>query len=417
MDDAGAVLHRDEVAGDDAAGRQRVVFAAPLGQLRPVEAVGGDAPSGRFVEALVGRADQLGAVDRGDGAEFFDLAERLREQLFGGDDPLALAHFGDGVALAGGDGEAGVGGQRPGRRGPGEDVGAPVPAQGFGQRLRDGGEANVDAGVDGAVLVAERDLVAGKRGLAARAVRRRPPRLVDQARVPERLEDPPAGLDVVGRVGAVGVAGIDPERDPVGQLLPLLDVGHDGFAAAAVELGDAELLDLGFRAEPELALDFELDRQAVGIPAALAGRAAAAHGLVAREEVLEGAGEHVVYPGLAVGRGRALVEGIEAVGGALLDGALEDALALPPIADARLEFGVRHHGADGSESGFRHAGIPRCGGRAAARAQRGGRGPRSPVSCSSAPGLAEIRPRRRSWWMPSTWQGRWPQRPCTSSIM
>src|SRR5690606_17959611 len=68
------------------------------------------------------------------------------------------------------------------------------------------------------------------------------------------------------------------------------------------------LLDLLLVEDAELLLDLVLDRQPVGVPARLAGRVVAAHGLVAREQVLEAAREHVVDAGPAVrGRG-SLVE-------------------------------------------------------------------------------------------------------------
>src|SRR3970282_728067 len=100
---------------------------------------------------------------------------------------------------------------------------------------------------------------------------------VDEALVPELLDDPPDGLDVVAVVGDVGVVHIDPEADALREGLPFLDVAEDALAAAAVELLDAELLDLRLALEAELALDFELDRKAVSIPAGLAGDAIAPH--------------------------------------------------------------------------------------------------------------------------------------------
>ena len=60
--------------------------------------------------------------------------------------------------------------------------------------------------------------------------------------------------------------------------------------------------------EAELALDGELDRQAVAVPAGLARDVAALHGLEAREDVLEDPRLDVVGAGHAVGGRRALVE-------------------------------------------------------------------------------------------------------------
>ena len=191
--------------------------------------------------------------------------------------------------------------------------------------------------------------MAGERGLAAGTVRCGTAGLVDQSGVPEGLEDPPAGLDVFGRVGAVGVGHVDPERHPFGHVLPLLDVLHHRLAAVSVELGDAVLLDRGLAVEAEHLLDFDLDGQAVSVPAALARDSLAAHGLVAGEEVLEHAREHVVDAGRAVGGRRAFVEGVDVVFGTFLDRAAEDVALAPELADALLELEMGHQRADGSE--------------------------------------------------------------------
>ena len=74
----------------------------------------------------------------------------------------------------------------------------------------------------------------------------------------------------------------------------------------------------------------------MGIPAGLAGYAVSLHGLVARNKVLEHAGEDVVDAGTGVRRWRAFVERKEAVGGALIDAAAKDLLLLPEFEDARF---------------------------------------------------------------------------------
>ena len=83
--------------------------------------------------------------------------------------------------------------------------------------------------------------------------------------------------------------------------------GHR-LAALRVELGDAVRLDVLLAGEAQLLLDRQLDRQAVAVPAGLAGHVVALHGLEAREDVLEDAGLDVVGAGHAVGGRRALVE-------------------------------------------------------------------------------------------------------------
>ena len=168
-------------------------------------------------------------------------------------------------------------------------------------------EAHVDAGVDH-VLVARRDLVRGQRGAAARAVGHDLVALVEQPLVPHLLERPPDRLDVGVVEGEVGVAGVDPEADPLGQLVPLVDVLEHRLAALGVELGHAVALDVVLGGEAQLLLHLQLHRQPVAVPAGLAVDLTAAHGLEAREDVLEHAREHVVGARAAVGGGRSLVE-------------------------------------------------------------------------------------------------------------
>ena len=168
-------------------------------------------------------------------------------------------------------------------------------------------EAHVDRRVDD-VAVALGHLVGRERGAAAGAVGRDPVALVEQALVPQLAHQPPHRLDVVVGQRPVGVLGVDPGAGPRGERRPVLDVAVHRLAAALVELGDAVRLDLVLGVQAELLLDLELDRQAVAVPAALAGHVAAPHGLEAGVEVLEHPGPHVVEAGPAVGGRRALVE-------------------------------------------------------------------------------------------------------------
>ena len=132
--------------------------------------------------------------------------------------------------------------------------------------------------------------------------------LVEQVAVPHRLERPPDRLDVVGLERVVRVVEVDPVADPLGQRVPVLEVLEHRLAALRVELGDAVALDVVLRLEAELLLDRDLDRQAVRVPAGLALDVVPGHRLVAREDVLEDAREHVVRAGAAVRGRRALVE-------------------------------------------------------------------------------------------------------------
>ena len=282
VDQAGAVLGGDEVAGD---------HRAALGPPGPVGELENRAP--------VAAASQLGA---GQAIEDFGaLAQHPLDQRLGQDKDL-VADLGANVGDARGDGDGDVAGQRPGRRRPDEKRFACLAAVVSEQR-----EAHVYGRVLD-VLVAEGDLVRGEGGAAARAVGDDLVALVERLGVPEPAQRPPDRLDVVVLEGDVGVVEVDPEADPLGQPVPLLDVLEDRLAATLVELGDPVLLDLLLGGDPELLLDLELDRQAVAVPARLARHAVAAHRPVAGVDVLEDAGEDVVGARPAVRGRRALVE-------------------------------------------------------------------------------------------------------------
>ena len=216
------------------------------------------------------------------------------------------------------------------------------------------------------VLVALGDLVRGERRAAARAVGDDLVALVEAPVVPDLAQRPPDRLDVGVGERHVGVVEVDPEPDPLGEPVPFLDVAEHRLAAALVELGDPVGLDLGLRGDPQLPLDLQLDRQAVAVPAGLAGHPVAAHGLVAGVDVLEDARQDVVRAGLAVGGRRPLVEAPHRSVLALRQGAVEHVALAPALEDSLLELGeglLRVHRAVG---GHRRLILP-SGGRRAER--------------------------------------------------
>ena len=178
------------------------------------------------------------------------------------------------------------------------------------------------------------------------AVRDHPVALHEQPLLPDLLERPPDRLDVLVRERVVGVVGVDPEADPLGQLVPLVDVAQHRLAAAGVELGDAEALDVVLVGEAELLLDLELHREPVAIPARLARHVVALHRLVAREHVLEHAAEDVMRPGPPVRRRRALVEDERLGALAAADRLVEDVALAPALEHLLLELGERLGGVD-----------------------------------------------------------------------
>src|SRR5205085_3274285 len=164
---------------------------------------------------------------------------------------------------------------------------------------------------------------------AARAIGQHfvPP--VQQRLVVQPLQQPPHGFDVFGRVRDVGMLVIEPVPDALGQRLPVRLVGEDVLAAQLVELLDAVRLDLLLARDAERLLDLDLHGQAVRVPARDAGHALPEHRVVAADQVLDGAGEHVMDARPPIGRGRSLVKHERrAVPGGFLR-LLKQALVLP----------------------------------------------------------------------------------------
>ncbi len=137
-----------------------------------------------------------------------------------------------------------------------------------------------------------------------------------------------------------GILHIDPVGDPVGHALPLGDIALNAGLAGLIELGDAVLLDVGLAVEAQLFLDLDLDRQAVGVPAAArADHILAAHAVVADDDILRRARLDVMHARPAV-RGRRPLEEDERVGlVAARQRPLDDAAILPPPLDRLLQRG------------------------------------------------------------------------------
>ena len=211
--------------------------------------------------------------------------------------PLAVL----GQAVVGGrvHGGSDVRRQRPRRRRP-DDERLAVPAL---ER-----EAHVERRVLELPVLAGEDLVLRDRRAAARAPHRRAMALVEPAAPVHLGEEPPDVLDVrVGERVVVGVP-VHPHAEALRALGDLLGEARDALAAARGELGEAVLLDLALRVEPERPLDLDLDPEALAVEAVLVALVEAAERLVALEDVLERAPPRVVHAHRVVRRDRAVDE-------------------------------------------------------------------------------------------------------------
>ena len=114
----------------------------------------------------------------------------------------------------------------------------------------------------------------------------------------------------------------------------------DDLAATARELGEAELLDLALRVQAQLALDADLDPEALAVEAVLVALVVAAQRLVALEDVLQRAAPRMVDAHRSVRRHRPVDEAERRPAPVQLAQPLERLLALPQIEDLELERGM-----------------------------------------------------------------------------
>ena len=324
VDQTGAVVGGDEVT------RQDGVAALAVGLRR-------DEREGR----LVAGALDAGAVELVE--DLGVLAEHALHERGSDDVDLPARHTRAHVGHRRVDGHRSVGDQRPRGRRPHQQL---VPRLQWCLRV-DHSEAHVDTGVDH-VAVAERDLVRGQRRAAPRAVGDHLVALVEQTLLPHLRERPPDRLDVARVQRAVGVVEVDPEADPLGQPVPVLQELEHRLAALRVEGGDPVLLDLRLGRDPELLLDGDLHRQPVAVPAALALDVVAAHRLVARVDVLEHPREDVVGARAPVRGRRALVEHPRLRALAPAHGLVEDVALAPALQHLELEGREGLLGIDGT---------------------------------------------------------------------
>ncbi len=243
------------------------------------------------------------------GGDLPALAEHRPDQVFGHHHPVAVGGVpGHHVGRLRVDRHRGVGDQRPGRRGPHQQVGA-LELRRSPVRQGEQPEPDRDSRVgDRLVDIGLAQLGVGQRRPAARAVRADPEVAGQQAGVEDSLQRPPDRLNVAGVHGPVGMLGVGPVTHPPGHGQPRVHVPEHRLAAPRVELGDPVGLDVTLTGEPEFLLHRHLDRQPVAVPARPAWHVEALHGLEPGEQVLEGPRLDMVHAGQPVGGRRALIE-------------------------------------------------------------------------------------------------------------
>ncbi len=298
VDDAGAGLERD-VVGEHADRRavvERVLERQPIEHLALHH---DDRIAERLAGGLADRPGQLGGEDHDPSVEFVGA-----------------------VVEVGMEGDRQVGRDGPGRRRPDQDRRLAAGERRDARReipsgRRRQGELDVDRR-RGVVLVL--DLGLGQRGAAVRAPVHRLLALVDEA----LLDEPPQGADDRSLVAVVhrevGLVPVAEDAEPLEVDAHLVDEAGGVGAAGAAEVGDAHPGLL----RAQLAVDLQLDGQAVAVPARHVGRVEPGHRPRLDDEVLEDLVEGGADVDVAVGVRRTVVQ--------------DEARGAPPgLTDARVE--------------------------------------------------------------------------------
>src|SRR5205823_2566912 len=187
------------------------------------------------------------------------------------------------------------------------------------------------------LVLAREQLVLRDRRAAARAPGRGAVAFVQPAAREDGLEEGPDVSDVRVRERVVVVAPVHPHPEPARLACDDLGVLRDPLLAALGELGQAVLLDLALRVEPERLLDLDFDPEPLAVESVLVALVEAAEGLVALEDVLQRSSPGVVDAHRVVGSDRAVDEAPAWIPAVLLAEALERPLTVPALEHLPLE--------------------------------------------------------------------------------
>mmetsp|Transcript_5114 Transcript_5114/g.7795 ORF Transcript_5114/g.7795 Transcript_5114/m.7795 type:complete len:530 (-) Transcript_5114:157-1746(-) len=204
------------------------------------------------------------------------------------------------VGELGVDGASQVGGQGPGSGSPCQQAGLGV----LQQR-----EGDIDGGIL-SVLVVGASLEVGEYGVASGGERHNSGATVDEIFIEDLLESPPDGLHEVAVHGLVVIFEINPSSEPADNLLPLLGVRHDDFAASSVVLLHSDLLSLDGGLDVVLLVDLVLDGQAVAIPSESSLAVMSGLSGISGHAVLDGTSGDVSVMREASSERRPIVEGV-----------------------------------------------------------------------------------------------------------
>ena len=162
--------------------------------------------------------------------------------------------------------------------------------------------------VDLHCLISLSDLVGGKSGSAARAVRLDLVTFIDHILLEELVDDPPDRLNIIVVQGDVRVIHVRQIAGTFTHISPHIREGEYRFPALLIEFLDSVFLNVLLSAHAQVLLHLDLHRKSVGIPAGPGCDLEALHPLIAVDGILQCTGHHMVNARLAVRCRRSLEE-------------------------------------------------------------------------------------------------------------
>ena len=216
--------------------------------------------------------------------------------------------------------ERDVGGKRPGSCRPRKEISI------LGSRLK---AHNCRAVLQG--FIALRHLMRGKRCSAARAVRNYLEALIQKILVPDLLQCPPFGLNIIIIIGNIGMIHVCPEADLTGELLPHSLIFPHRLLALFDKRLDAVCFNLILAFDSDFLFNFQLNRKAVRIPACLSRNLLSLHRMITGNHILNDTGLHMSDMRLAVCSRRSVIEHINGMSLILSNALVEDVIVLPEL--------------------------------------------------------------------------------------
>ena len=323
VNDTSSVLCGNKVTVQDTEGTN--------GRRIAVRTVGGLLKLGKIGEQwLIAGANQLTSLLLPQNSTFLRLLVIGSQAAFCQD--VALVTVGHLYVIdVGSHGKTQVGGQGPGSGGPGQKISGAI---GHITVIAVGTsfcylEADSNGRVVNFLVAPQSQLVVGKNGGTAGTIWQDVVAFIQKSLFPQALENPPNRFHVLWVHGFIVVFKVYPAAQASNGLLPLIYIAENAGTTSLVELGYTVGFNVGLGIEAQFLFDKVFYRKTVAVPAKTTLHTKTFHGLVAGNNILDGAGNKVAKMRHSCCKGRTVIEDVLLAILTLGNGLLENIFFLP----------------------------------------------------------------------------------------